>query len=176
MNLASYNFEAKRRKRSGDRFEFRGAGYLGIVVLALFVLSCGGFKPVIVWDVWGPIPKSSYEEAVQTLKAYKGSGTAYLVHGRAKNESHVELWIDEGSGPNPVGFSALMLGGRITRMEPAIEKESYATEESSAAFSFALKTYHTTAALFNKGWNYSKKAILRSYSVLIDFARQVTGR
>ena len=102
----------------------------GLKLISLFLLlaGCGSFKPVVVWDVWGPSPKNCYEEALRTWACYKGNGTGYLYNGYAKNGyGHTELWIDEhnGKGPQPVGFSPLSISGKVLHAEVIKEKHSW---------------------------------------------------
>lgn len=101
--------------------------YLNLMFVCVFLAGCGFFKPVVVWDIWGPQPQNCYEEALRTWACYKGDGTGYLYHGYAKNGSgHTELWIDEhnGKGPQPVGFSPLSISGKVLHAEVIKEKPS----------------------------------------------------
>ena len=96
-----------------------------VLALALIFAGCSSTDPVVViWDFWGPTPKNSYEEAIRTWKAYKGKGKGYFVRGRTSKVGHVELWIDEGNGPEPVGLSPITLSGKPTTMVAINEKEN----------------------------------------------------
>ncbi|MCP4666740.1 MAG: hypothetical protein GY849_10265 [Deltaproteobacteria bacterium] len=144
---------AKGRQGPEDRLGLLWKGKVVILFIALFFIGCGVSRPVIVWEAWGPKPKNGYEDAIQTWRAYKGDGRGYLVYGNGRWAGHVELWINEGSGAQPVGYSPLALSGRIKAMVPITEKESYAADDSPASFPLILKYYHTTASMFKKGWN-----------------------
>lgn len=155
---------------------FLKKGCLLIICIHLILQGCSSLKPVVVWDVWGPTPKSSRDEALVTWAAYKGMGKGYLVYGPTKSDDHVELWIDEGEGPEPVGFSVISLSGRKSRIEPVMGQEPAPSIGAFAFFSPLMNIYNWSTALLKKGWDHSQQALRHGYGRLVDFANQVMGR